>query len=79
MAQCRSCKQNIQWVTTSTGKMMPVELAKEGEGNIVLNDGAVQAQIVKKGEGTHVSHFATCPKADFHRRVQARKTTTGGA
>lgn len=45
---------------------MPVEWSQGG--NLVLRDGPRQAVavIVPDGQGTHVSHFATCPKAgDF--------------
>ncbi len=66
MARCRSCRAPIEWVATESGKHMPVE-EREG-GNLVLDRDLLGenpvARVVADGEGTHVSHFATCPDGD---------------
>jgi len=57
MSKCRGCAQEIDWVKTKAGKLMPVDIpavtvvTKEGE--IVMGQ---------------ISHFATCPKADLFRK-----------
>jgi hypothetical protein len=49
---------------------MPVEA--DGEtGNVVIGRSLLNepvAFVVEPGEGTHVSHFATCPQAKEWRR-----------
>ena len=69
MKRCRSCRALIEWVHTEAGKRMPVE---EQEGGNVLVDadlvGERVARYVGDGEGTHVSHFATCPQAAAWRK-----------
>lgn len=54
--RCRSCNAEVYWIQTATGKKMPVDAAV---------DGGV-APGLHPGQG--VSHFATCPHADQHRR-----------
>ena len=51
---CRSCGAQVAFVTSSSGKWMPVSLAKATR-NIF-------------GELEAPSHFADCPNADQHRR-----------
>jgi hypothetical protein len=68
-ARCRSCAKTVLWVTTENGKKMPAEESENG--NLLLeNDllGDPVARVVDPGEGTHVSHFATCPQAEGWRR-----------
>jgi hypothetical protein len=55
--QCRSCGDAIVGVKTSTGKNMPVDAHTYEE-----NDGLVYVP------DKHISHFATCPNADKHRK-----------
>lgn len=56
-ARCRSCKAPIQWVKTTKGKAMPVDLDDASRGRKLFNP------------KTMVSHFATCPHAEEHRRA----------
>jgi hypothetical protein len=68
MANCKSCQAPIIWVKTSSGKNMPVDEKPEsrfildgrGEGNTPY------ATMIK----AYVSHFATCPNADKHRKKE---------
>ena len=75
MALCKSCKEEIEWVRTRKGKMMPidaeqVEVKNEGDEMIYLFDrdgGTVPIEPGATGVG-HWSHFVTCEFADQHRK-----------
>ena len=65
----------MRWVRTEAGKAMPVDETPTKWGTIeVTGDQArvlspIEASIVKGESGTlYVSHFATCPHADQHRK-----------
>lgn len=71
MPKCRSCGKPVDWVTTESGKKMPLDEKPDPSGNIVLIHGI--AHVLKKGEEplerpTRTSHFATCPNAKTHRK-----------
>ena len=80
MSKCKSCGAEIIWITTTTGKKMPVDAGAvqfhqdpAGKEIFVTNGGAVvRGTTAKKGDsGTsegYNSHFATCPFADQYRR-----------
>lgn len=60
MAQCRTCHQEIVWGKTAAGKTVPMDPSEKryldrGDGVYVMVD-------------VHLSHFATCPQADQHRK-----------
>lgn len=54
---CRSCRAPIIWFRTAAGKQMPVDADTVAPGELELDL-----------KGGHVSHFATCPNANTHRR-----------
>lgn len=56
--RCGSCNSLIVWFKTAAGKRMPVnaETTKPTDAEHQLD--------LKR----HISHFATCPQADRHRR-----------
>jgi len=58
MSVCSSCGATITWLLTGNGKAMPVDGAVHtpGPGNALFD-----AKV-------HVSHFATCPNANQHRK-----------
>lgn len=56
---CKSCKSPIRWIMMSTGRSMPV--------NPEFVTVVTEAGTVIKG---HISHFATCPNAQEHRKVK---------
>ena len=58
MANCRSCGAEIVWLKTKQEHSMPVDYDTFTQGDERLFDS-------KKG---HISHFATCPNADEHRK-----------
>lgn len=80
---CRSCGSQIIWVKTKSGKNMPcntsvVSYMKGGPDKIVTPNGdVISGTVIHPEPGQdfdgcgYISHFATCPNADRHRR---RKT-----
>lgn len=67
---CGSCEAEIIWTVTEKGKRMPVDRAPRADGNVKLEHRPGRpplARVVGKGNGTHTSHFATCPNAGSHR------------
>ena len=87
LGTCRSCGARIRWVTTTDGKAMPLDPPIVPDGNVVptyVEDPTglrvVRAQILttEQARAAHLarrptwrSHFATCPRADAHRRAAA--------
>lgn len=57
-ARCKSCKASIVWFRTAAGRSMPVDAS-----SVLSTDTQFDAR-------RHMSHFATCPNADQHRRRQ---------
>lgn len=78
--KCRSCGRRILWIRMRSGKAMPVDDTiiyyrddPHGRDRIVTPDGNVVSCVadVMPDESTgfgYVSHFATCPNANSHRR-----------
>ena len=61
MSQCRTCHREIVWGMTENNKRVPLDPPEKrfvfpGDGDLVVM------------LPTHVSHFATCPQADQHRK-----------
>lgn len=74
---CASCQQDVLWAKTSQGKRMPIDPEPRPDGNLaVYRDhlGQLRTRVLSKGyepesyERRGISHFATCPHADRHRR-----------
>lgn len=53
---CRSCGHPIVWFKTDAGKNIPIDAE-----TVLAEDTTLELP-------RHVSHFATCPHADQHRR-----------
>jgi hypothetical protein len=83
VSTCRSCGAAIRWATTVNGKRTPVDDQPVPDGDLVLSDptpGAYAPNVAKyvapdqpplfdvEEPPRFVSHFATCPNADQHRR-----------
>jgi len=67
---CSSCGAEVIWVLTQNRKRMPMdaEPVKMPPGQYKLaerDDGTVDAYLVNR---VWISHFATCPDANQHRR-----------
>lgn len=76
---CKSCGQPYEFVPTITGRMMPIDLAPNAAGNIVILDGT--ADVLKKGDPRwesvpaserRMSHFASCQYAKDYRKRRPR-------
>lgn len=56
ITRCRSCNKQIVFLKTRNGKAMPVDAD------------TVEPSDQEFDQQRHKSHFASCPKADKHRR-----------
>ena len=83
MAKCKSCGAEIRWIKMRSGKSMPcnpvgIHYRRQVHGDkrclltLVTHDGnVVVGQACEESESEfvgYVSHFATCPNADRHRK-----------
>jgi hypothetical protein len=67
---CRSCGAEILWAATEKGRRIPLD-AKPEKRFVTAPcdpDAAGASELHVRVEDTYVSHFATCPHADQHRR-----------
>jgi len=80
---CRSCSEPIMFVIGPKGTVMPVEVRPSASGNVVLaydgkhwNAGVLTpgqaAGARADGQRTYLSHFASCPAAEAHRKRAQR-------
>lgn len=67
---CKSCGQPIVWALTTKGRRMPIDPEPVAGGNVdvAVIAGVRHAIGTAPGEGTHVSHFSSCPDAARHRK-----------
>lgn len=70
--RCRSCEAPIEWAITEKGRRIPLDVDDGQPGNIVITADGV-AHVVADGEGTHRTHFSTCPNAGVHRKKRSRR------
>jgi hypothetical protein len=76
VSRCRSCQAEIVWAVTENGKRVPLDAvpAERPSGLFKLvprvSDPTPLAVSVS-GERVYLSHFATCPNAEQHRRKAA--------
>jgi hypothetical protein len=61
-ASCRSCDEEVYWITTANDRKMPVDCTVEG-GHAPTD----------RDPGQGVSHFATCPDRDRWRGPRAKR------
>lgn len=68
MARCKTCQREIVWGMTENNKRVPLDppvtmfISHDGPGD--------DRHLYVKMVPAHVSHFATCPQADQHRRTE---------
>ena len=83
MLTCKSCGAPIMFIRTERGKVMPCnpeEVRFERSGGpetFITGDGRVQ-RGKRDPSGRlygHISHFATCPNADHHRKKTQNKNS----
>lgn len=69
-AKCLNCNRPILIVTVTTGHKIEVDPDPDGTGeaNVLIREGQ-PAEVVKRGEGTHLQHVITCPYAQRHRPI----------
>lgn len=65
---CKSCGAAILWALTDNGKRMPVNAEPVENGNLLLVADEDGPRAIYATQGTHVSHFATCPYAENWRK-----------
>lgn len=87
-ATCRSCHAAVVWVVTTAGASMPLDPEPRADGNIEMTGRTrrtkqggmapevsyvpTQGALIASDEPRYVSHFATCPNAEQHRRPAHR-------
>lgn len=75
--RCRSCKAPVRWAITATGRLMPLNLEPDdnGEWAIAKADRAGTPRVIyvpparreDYAGSLYVPHWATCPYAEQHR------------
>lgn len=78
-AKCRSCSALTYWIETKAGKYMMVDREEVDpddcdDGSLLVGDDGSTLRTGKdapeEGVSYYLSHFATCPNADDHRRAR---------
>lgn len=64
-SRCKSCNQEIIWAVTPKGKNTPLDAKKVKIAQVMDMGGILKIEEAHEG---HLSHWATCPNADEHRR-----------
>ncbi len=67
MSRCKTCGQSIQWAVTEAGKKVPLDHPPENRF-VKTNRHLPDVELHVRMTETYVSHFATCPQADQHRK-----------
>lgn len=71
--RCKSCGASIVWALTKDGKHIPIDNQPVKGGNLRMTSLGrepltVEVKPVEPEIYGWVSHFATCPNADEHRK-----------
>ena len=84
MATCKSCGKQIIWIKTASGNRMPCDpdlvpywSKPKAKGKVVTPNGEVlrcdfDGDFNQATGLGYVSHWATCPSADAHRKGMKR-------
>lgn len=68
---CSSCRRQVLWVVMGrTRKRMPLDPVTATNGTIVMGADGMAYVDRNPGRAKFVSHFATCPNAQKHRRAR---------
>jgi hypothetical protein len=67
VSACRSCGAAIVWATTENGKPIPLD-REPIRGLFHLDRRPGETFAIGAAPPAYVSHFATCPNADAHRK-----------
>lgn len=76
MSKCKLCGAEIIWTRMQSGKAMPVDAQPhyfrpddDGHFTFITPEGeTMKGEPEEMGIRGYISHFATCPNADQHRR-----------
>lgn len=80
MAKCKGCGQEIIWIMSPAGKVIPCDpepviywQKPKAKGKVVTKNGMViscdfEGDMAKSTGIGYVPHWATCPKAEMFRR-----------
>lgn len=73
-APCSTCGAPVHWGVTASGRRMPLDPGPDEGGDLVLEDGRFVAfePLLHGDVPRYVSHFATCPDAEQHRKEGKR-------
>lgn len=76
MPECKSCGADIIWKKTIKGRTIPLDPEPTQKGNVIISE-AGEALVYNSPAAIapryadaprYLSHFATCPNADQHRK-----------
>ena len=72
-ALCKSCGAPIRWVSSTTGKAMPLDAKPEKRIVVRRSVDTRNGEHYDVGDvvDTYVSHFVTCELANQHRRPRS--------
>lgn len=74
-ARCSSCQAEILWTVTENGKRMPVDAKPIGKVTVLVRNPENAETPISKQREHFISHFATCPHAQRHRKPPESPTT----
>lgn len=71
--RCKSCNAEVFWIPSAAhGRLMILDFKPVSTGSILVRGDKAHVvsldAIPEEGELRYVSHFATCPNADQHRK-----------
>lgn len=76
--KCSGCGADVEWVTTTANRKMPLNLGPALDGNIILTEagraqalGPIELAALPPGTVRRMSHFAACPDAGRFRAAPA--------
>ena len=73
---CKSCGTEIKWIKMASGKNMPVDakpisyrIEWNGDLTLVTEEGKGTKGVFDPGSDKigYISHFSSCPNANYHR------------
>jgi len=70
-ARCKSCDAEIIWAVTEAGNRIPIdaEPIERPPNQFLLVEIDNEVVAHRAVEPLYITHFATCPHADEHRRT----------
>lgn len=91
--RCRACGARISFIKTKNGKSVPVDVTPvsfvpdvngnslyvvpNGEDGCMIVHGCATSEGDKDVHVGYISHFATCPKADYFRKPRKKDRKAG--